>query len=148
MIAVGKESDFVEALKNVIEVDYDAVEAYDAAISRLNNEHFKSALKNFKDDHLRHIKELSNLLRKRNEKTPEGPDIKQWLTKGKVIIANLMGDGAIIDAMISNEKDTNCAYQNINEREDIWDDAKEILKRGLEDEKRHKDWLEKNKEKI
>jgi hypothetical protein len=49
-----------------------------------------------------------------------------------------MGDTAILAAMVSNEEDTNTAYERINSRTDKWSDAEEIIKRGLEDERRHK----------
>lgn len=144
--SIGKEDEFEIAVQNLVELDYDAIEAYNTAINKLENKEFKSKLEEFKKDHERHVKELSDLLKKHNIKVPEGPDLKQWLTKGKVIIGNLLGDKAILSAMISNEIDTNAAYENINNREDIWEDAKEILKRGLKDEKSHKAWLDSTKE--
>jgi hypothetical protein len=67
--------------------------------------------------------------------------VKELLTKGKVIIANLVGDKAVLMAMASNEVDTNTAYERMNSREDKWVDAIDILKKGLADEKRHAAWL-------
>ncbi len=49
------------------------------------------------------------------------------LHKGKVVLANLMGDEAILSAMLSNEEDTNTAYKKMNERTDIWDEAIDVL---------------------
>lgn len=145
MTKVGKESDFETAIQNLVELDYDAIEAYNMAINKLENMEFKGKLETFKKDHERHVKEFSDLLRKHNVKVPAGPDIKQWLTKGKVVIGTLLGDNAILSAMISNEYDTNAAYENLNNRDDIWEDAKEILKQGLKDERTHKAWLESTK---
>ncbi|WP_032114209.1 DUF892 family protein [Candidatus Paracaedibacter symbiosus] len=140
---VGMQANFEDALKDLIELDYDAVEAYDAAINRLENQEFKEKLNIFKADHEWHIQELTNVLKKRNIDPPSGPSTgKQWLTKGKVVLANLIGDNVILRAMISNEIDTNTAYERISLREDMWSEAKDIIRRGLEDEKRHKKWLE------
>lgn len=139
---VGTQTDFSDALRNLLELDYDAVEAYDAAINRLENTTYIQKLSEFRDDHKRHIQELSNLLRSHNEETPEGPSMKQWLTKGKVVLANLVGDDTILGAMKTNEEDTNTAYERMAEREDQWDDAKAIIQRGLHDERKHKRWLD------
>ena len=42
---------------------------------------------------------------------PKEGDMKALLTKGKVVIAGLMGDEAILQAMRTNEADTNTAYE-------------------------------------
>ncbi len=140
---VGIQTEFEDALKDLIELDYDAVEAYDAAINRLENQDFKEKLNIFKADHEWHIQELSSILKKRNIQPPSGPSTgKQWLAKGKVVLANLIGDTIILRAMISNELDTNTAYERISLRDDIWPEASDIIRRGLADERRHKKWLE------
>ena len=139
---VGTQSNFVKALKELIELDYDAVEAYQTAINRLSNITYIEKLESFKADHQRHITELSILLKKHNEDGPTGPSLtKQWLTKGKVVLANLMGEHVILSAMRSNEADTNTAYERMQNYPDMWQDAIEVLKRGLEDERRHKAWF-------
>lgn len=140
---VGTQASFGGSIKELLELDFAAVEAYEAAINRLETEDYKNHLRGFKSDHERHIRELSDLLRKHGEEVPQDlSSTKQWLTKGKVIMANLIGDDTILRAMLSNEGDTNTAYERMNERSDIWPDALEILRRGLDDERRHKEWLE------
>ncbi|MDF3046983.1 MAG: hypothetical protein K0R73_101 [Candidatus Midichloriaceae bacterium] len=140
---VGTQANFIDAIKDLIELDYDAVEAYEVAINRLNNEEYKAKLKEFTDDHRRHIEELSDLIEKHGGTAPTGPSmVKQWITKGKVVVADIMGDEMILAAMLDNERDTNTAYEKIDGRNDQWPDGEGIIKRGLEDERRHKAWLE------
>jgi rubrerythrin len=140
---VGNQEFFLDALKELVELEYAAVEAYQAAIDRLKSPTYREKLKNFQRDHERHIKEVSDLLEKNNQIPPEGVVIgKQLLTKGKVILANMVGDDTILRAIKSNEIDTNAAYERMNDREDIWPDARDIIKRGLRDERIHKEWLE------
>lgn len=139
---VGLQSDFASALKDLIELDFDAVEAYEAAINRLENASYREKLEEFKADHQRHIEDLSNLLREKGIDAPTSPSVKQWLTKGKTILAQLLGDDAILKAMISNEEDTNTAYERICHHDHLWPEAKEIVNNGWDDEKRHKQWLE------
>jgi rubrerythrin len=147
--AVGLQSSFDDAVRDLVELDYDAIEAYVTAINRLDNEEYRSKLSEFKADHDRHIQELGALLLKHDVDGPTGPSlIKQWLTKGKVVLAELSGDNAILAAMLHNEEDTNTAYQRVSEHNEIWSDAVDIIQRGLQDERRHKAWLEETLAKI
>lgn len=119
------------------------MEAYEVAINRLDNEEYKMSVKSFMEDHVRHIKDVSELLKKHNEVPPSSPSLaKQWVTKGKVVFGSLVGDAAILTALRSNEIDTNTAYERLKIHEHIWKSAREIISRGLLDEHRHKKWLE------
>jgi rubrerythrin len=139
---VGTQTNFIDAIKALVELEYDAKEAYEEAISHLKNDEYKRKLIDFKQDHERHIRELAAALSRHGEDVPQGPDAKKWLTKGKVFLANVVGDKAILFAMKSNEIDTNTAYETIKAREDKWDDIAEIIDNNLLDEKRHKQWLD------
>jgi len=141
---VGTQNSFVNAVKALVELDFDAIEAYEAAINRIGNEEYKVQLQNFKEDHERHVQELNQLLSIHNEDIVSGPDMKKWLTQGKVIMGSLIGDTAILKAMLTNEEDTNTAYNRVENHPEIWGDAKEIISAGYSDERRHKRWLEEN----
>jgi hypothetical protein len=60
---------------------------------------------------LRHITELGDILSSMGRTPPKEGDMKALLTKGKVVIAGLMGDEAILQAMRTNEADTNTACE-------------------------------------
>lgn len=140
---VGMQSKFEDALKDLVELEFDTIEAYETALNRIEDKNYQGKLEEFKADHQRHTKEISDLLKKHNCDTPAGPSIgKQWLAKGKVVLANLIGDKTILSAMASNEEDTNTAYERITKRSDQWEDSFEILKKCFEDEKRHKLWFD------
>lgn len=139
---VGTQSKLNDAIQDLIELEYDALEAYEAAIEKLDSKEYREKLKEFCGDHQRHINELSKLAKTHGVSPPEGPSAKQWLTKGKVYLSNLFGDTAILNAMLSNEKDTNTAYKTFTERGDLWDNLKVIIRDAYEDEKKHKKWLE------
>jgi len=140
---VGNQEIFAEALKELLELEYGAADAYEAAIERLENPEYQRKLEEFKRDHERHIEELSTLLRKNHHEVPEKGIVgKQLLTTGKVVMANLVGDNTILQAMKSNEIDTNTAYERMQNHENKWPEAEDIIKRGLQDERKHKEWLE------
>lgn len=139
---VGQQDNIIDAIKSLMELDLDAIEAYEAAVNRLENGAYKAAMKEFKSDHERHVQELKQYLENNNEEAPTQADIKSLLTQGKVAIASLISDNAILKAMQSNEEDTNTAYERTFNRRDVSDELFDILKRGLEDEQRHYRWID------
>ena len=140
---MGTQTDFTDAVKELIELEFDAVEAYEAALNRIESSVYKQKLAEFKEDHLRHIQELSAVSQQHGGEVPQGPNaIKSFLTQGKVVLGNLIGDIAILKAMLSNEQDTNTAYERMENRDDKWLDVRAILDKAFEDEKKHKKWLE------
>jgi uncharacterized protein (TIGR02284 family) len=138
---VGLEANFTEMVSDLIELDFDAAEAYEEAIKRFNNDNYKHVFQQFKADHYRHTEELSNFLKDMGEEPPTGPSAKRMLTKGKVILADMFGDAAILRAMKTNEDDTNTAYERAVNYANLPAGAINILERGLADERRHRDWI-------
>lgn len=138
----GNETVFLETLNNLIELDFDAVEAYQAAIDRLDDVTAKEQLRQFMGDHQRHTRDLSEIVRELGGTPPTQGDFKRFLTKGKVVIAELAGDKGILQAMKSNEDDTNTAYERALKRNDVQPRAQDVLQRNLEDERRHRAWIE------
>ncbi len=59
---VGMETNLVDLLNNLIELDFDAIEAYKAAISRVDDMSDRAQLARFLEDHQRHVADLSPLV--------------------------------------------------------------------------------------
>jgi uncharacterized protein (TIGR02284 family) len=138
---VGSESKLEDLLEDLIALDYDAADAYQAAIDRLENSRFRARLAEFKADHLRHVEELGEIVTSMGRTPPKGGDMKSILTSGKVVMAGLMGDKAILEAMRTNEADTNTAYERAVNFSGLVSTTREVLQRGLEDERRHCEWI-------
>jgi rubrerythrin len=138
----GTETDLFEAVANMIELDLDAAEAYKAAIARLQDPGCKLTLGTFLADHERHVRDLTAFLHRASRVAPTKADFKRFLTQGKVYIGQIVGDRGILMAMRSNEADTNQAYEQACERKDLIEEVREILFRGLADERRHRDWID------
>lgn len=141
-------ADRTKTLKELVSLDYDAIEAYDAAIERLETPTFAERLREFRQDHVRHTENLGSLLRKLNEDVPKGPDMKRMLTEGKVVIAGLGGDKAVLRAMQANEKVTNKAYEKALEANGADAATRDTLMKNLEDERRHKAWIDRTIEEL
>jgi uncharacterized protein (TIGR02284 family) len=139
---VGMEKQLDRLLNALIELDYDAIEAYRAAITRLQGSEDRQQLATFMADHERHTRELAPLVSALGKEPAKGADVLQWLTKGKVIIASLVGDKAILMAMKTNEDDTNVAYERAIARTDLPSDVRVVIERNLSDERRHRAYIE------
>lgn len=141
--SVGNEANLAKRLHNLIELDYDAIGAYESAIDRIDDAESKTRLAEFMADHQKHTENIGEHLRAMGEEVPTKGDAKGMLTKGKVVLADLMGDKAILQAMKTNEDDTNTAYeQAMKHDEDTAPDLKQTLQSNLDDERRHREWIE------
>lgn len=138
---VGTQRDYIKALQDLLELEYDSLEAYTAAIDRLENESYKNKLANFKSDHERHIREITQILKNHDIKVKSGPSGKQILLIGGIAISSLISDKAILKAMLNAEEDTVTAYERMSKHDDIASDTVETIKAGLHDEKSHRDWI-------
>ncbi len=138
---VGTEDKLEDLLTDLVQLDHDAVLAYDAAIERLGDSAHRSTLAGFRQDHLRHIDELGEALTALGRTPPREGDMKSWLTQGKVVLGGLMGDKAILQAMKTNEDDTNTAYERGVQHRNASPGLRAILTHGLEDERRHREWI-------
>lgn len=132
----------VKTLQELVKLDYDAIEAYDAAIERLDDRASQEKLAEFRDDHVRHTANLGGLLQGLGADVPDGPDAKRLLTEGKVVIAGLGGDKAVLRAMQANEKVTNETYEKAQKLDGLDAATRDTLAANFEDEKRHKAWIE------
>jgi rubrerythrin len=141
----GNEVELVDALKGLMELDLDAIAAYKTAIERLDDPSYRIVMREFLFDHQRHVRELGPAIAAMGETPPEGADgasTKGLLTRGRVVIGQLIGDAGILAAMRSNEEETSLAYAQAAERGDLSPKVRELLARALADEQRHRAWLE------
>jgi uncharacterized protein (TIGR02284 family) len=138
----GKEVDVNKMLCDLIELDFDAIEAYQAAIDRLEDFMVQQQMRAFMADHERHVRDLSGIVEAAGVTAPTKGDFKRVLTKGKVVMGQIVGDRGILMAMKSNEDDTNQAYEQAVRRHDLSVDTRDLLQRNLADERRHRAWIE------
>lgn len=140
---VGTSSDMKSLIENFILLERDAIAAYDTTIDRLKSPEYKAKIADFRADHMRHLDELTQLAGRHGANVPQEGDMKEMLTTGKIKMANMMGDdGTILRAMSTNEADTVSAYEKGSENEIVPAEERALFTRALEDERRHKEWME------
>lgn len=135
------DKDLIKHLNNLIELDYDAIEAYEAAIDRLDEAQLRERLMAFKRDHEKHTQNLGQWVSRLGGEPSTKGDFKQILTKGKVLIGALGDTKGILKAMKANEDVTNKMYEKalaeINEPPELV----ETIRQNFQDEQRHREWL-------
>ena len=141
-------TDTGKILQELVHLDYDAIEAYEAAIERLDNPEFKARLTEYCDDHRRHTDNLVPYLQELGAEVPRGPDLKQILTEGKVVIGGLAGDKGILIAMRANEEVTNKAYEKALEHATAGTSLHATLLANYGDEQRHRAWIKQTLESL
>lgn len=139
---VGNESSIQDLVTNLIYLEHDALAAYESCIERLDDKSLAAKIAEFKADHDEHVRVLNEMARQLGIEAPTGGDMKQMLTTGKIVIADMMGDAAILKAMKTNEDDTVTAYERASRHADAIPESKAFFMKARQDEERHRAWME------
>lgn len=139
---VGTEDTITQLVTNLILLERDAIAACEATISRLSDASLSQQVEAFRQDHMKHLEILNEIAAETGAEAPTDGDLKQMLTTGKVALAGLMGDGAILKAMRTNEDDTVAAYERASDHPSAIPKSLAFFQKALADERRHRDWME------
>lgn len=139
MLSSKEQSD---RLSSLVQLDIDAVNAYDQAIEQISVSGIRERLIEYRGDHQRHIDTLSSVLRDMGATPPKGSkDLKGFFLQGFTAIRSATGTEGALKAMETNEKLTNRQYDDAQS----WDldpRVKEIVQMNYSDEKRHLDYIQ------
>jgi ferritin-like metal-binding protein YciE len=100
---VGNEDSIEKLVKDLLYLEHNATAAYDSCIKRLDDKTLSARIAEFKQDHLQHVVVLNEMARELGVDGLDEGNVKQMLTNGKIALADLMGDAAILKAMKTNE---------------------------------------------
>ena len=139
---IGNESNFEDLVQNLIILEHDAIAAYETAADRLSDSALSSQIETYRQDHLQHLDVLNTMAREAGFDAPQEGDMKQMLTTGKVAMAEMMGDSAILKAMKTNEDDTVTAYERASSHGDARPESRAFFEKALADERRHREWMQ------
>jgi rubrerythrin len=136
------EGDILSLTKNLVLLERDAIAAYESCIERLSDPSLKAQIEKFRVDHIQHLTVLEEIARETGADAPAKGDMKQMLTTGKVALASIVGDGAILKAMKTNEDETVAAYERAARHNDVIPKTKAFFNKAHADELRHREWME------
>lgn len=145
---VGTEDNVRDLVRNLILLEHDAIAAYDSTISRLSDPTLSRQVESFRQDHLNHLDVLREIAAETGAEAPAEGDMKQMLTTGKIALADLFGDGAILKAMATNENDTVTAYERASAHPDAIEKSRAFFAKALTDEQRHREWMQRTAEAL
>lgn len=139
---VGTENLIEDLVENLLYLEHDAIAAYDSTIEKLENPSYKKQVAEFREDHLRHVSQLEQMAAMLKCSVPQGGDMKQLLTTGKIAMASMVGDAAILKAMKTNEDDTVSAYERASSHQEAKPESRRVFEAAAADERRHREWME------
>ena len=126
----------VKKLNELLMLDHDAVRAYTSAIDRISIPMVKERLTEFRSDHERHIRDLTECIYRQGGEAKEHPDFKGPFIQAMTALRSMMGDEQAIKAMKGNEELTNKKYSEAL-GETFPADILEVVRRNYQDEVRH-----------
>ena len=131
----------IEELNEVLQIDIDAAGGYEAAVKSIDQNEIKQQLLRFKGDHERHITDLRAIVQRMGGAPVEHADLKGLAAKGITRIAGLIGNEAVLRAMLQNEKVSNSTYAH-HVQKTFPPDILDVLRRNYGDEQRHYSGIE------
>ena len=131
----------VARLRNLAQLDVDAVGAYDVAIARVEVPLVRERLNDFRVDHVRHLQDLNALIQRFGGELVElKPDLKGTAMRSLTAMTSLMGTEAALVAMLGNEEFSNRAYELALNFE--WSpEVRSLIEKNRRDEERHITWV-------
>ena len=130
----------IGSVQGLIHLDMDAIKAYEQAIKACEHESVSSQLRLFQGDHQRHVRELSDELRKLGEQPDVKTDVKGFFIEKFTAITSI-GTRSALMSMMGNETLTTSRYKAALDLEDLPETTKAIIRGNYADEQRHLNWI-------
>jgi len=130
----------IGSVQDLIHLDMDAIKAYDQAIKACEHENVASQLRSFQADHQRHVRELSEEMRKLGEQPKVSTDIKGFFIEKFTAITS-MGTRTALMSMRGNEQLTTSRYKAALDLQDLPETTRQIIRNNYADEQRHLEWI-------
>ena len=140
--SIHDDSELATMLIELIEFSSEAVECYYTAIDRLEDPDVVRQLSSFVEDHQQHTRILREQVSELGETPPDEQTTKSVLAKGKIVLANLMGDSVILETMAGSEEEIYAAYEQLLRHSGIPMAMRETLLQQQAEIRRHQLWLE------
>lgn len=134
-------TEIVTALNDLLQLDHDAVGAYEIAVEHLENRSWALQIESFKREHERHIRDLNDLILRLGGTPSNEPHASAPLKEGIQRISAAGGDRALLAAWRTNELYSMTKYESYVQRPLAWSsEARRVLERNALDEERHYRW--------
>lgn len=132
----------LEGLNDLLQLDHDAIGAYEIAIERLENSDYATQIEGFKKDHERHVRALNDLILDLGGEPQNRPHATAPLKRAIQRVAAAGGDKALLAGWRANELQVMMKYDRYAHRANEWPaEVKRIVDENALDEERHYQWV-------
>jgi competence protein ComEA len=129
----------ITCLCELIALDLAAAVSYEFAAGVCKDGEIRSKLLEFKEEHERHVRDLSEHVRRAGQQPPDKIDAKGAFIQGYTQLS-AQEDRTAVLAMRGNEELTNNAYASAVAA-GVPGELKDLILRNFEDERRHMTWI-------
>ena len=134
----------LKMLNQLVQLDVDALNAYDLALDAVDDDVIRTRLEVFKTHHLNHVNRLQEEITKRGGRPPKlSKDFKGFVIEGFVSIGSAAGMKGALKMLKVAEELTNKIYGDAVSG-DADEDVREIFRHHFTDEKIHLDYITNN----
>lgn len=137
-------NELIEMIKELVQMDIDTVHAYNRALDEISDKILHSRLAAFRDNHQKHIADLSHQIRMLGGQAPEPTrDFKGFILEAFTALRIATGTKGALKALKTVEEITNQYYGNVVS-ETVPETLKDMLRKYFSDEKIHLDYISRN----
>lgn len=135
-------SEIVEGLNDLLQLDHDAIGAYEIAIEQLENREYALQIDGYKRDHERHIQRLNDAILELGGTPANEPHATAPLKQAVQRLSAVGGDKSLLSAWRSNELQVMTKYDSYAQQAVSWPaSVKKLIDENALDEERHYQWI-------
>jgi rubrerythrin len=135
-------AEILEGLNDLLQLDHDAVGAYQIAMEKLHDRDHADQIAGFRRDHERHIRELNELIADLGGTPKNHPHATGPFKLALQSLGALAGDKGVLMAFRSNELLVRAKYDSYAAKANHWPtNIKRIIDACALDEERHYSWV-------
>ncbi|MFL5537621.1 MAG: DUF2383 domain-containing protein [Longimicrobiaceae bacterium] len=132
----------LDGLNDLLQLDHDAIAAYDVAIARLEDRDHADQIAGYRRDHERHVRELNELVARLGGTPSNHPHVTGPFKTALQGLGGLAGDKGLLMAFRTNELAVRTKYDSYASRAMLWPpDVKRTIDGAALDEERHYAWV-------
>jgi rubrerythrin/uncharacterized protein YjbJ (UPF0337 family) len=135
-------SDIIDGLNDLLQLDHDAIGAYDVAIEKLADRDHANQILGFRRDHERHIQELNELVAALGGEAKNQPHLTGPFKQALQSLGAVGGDRGVLAAFRQNELQVRSKYELYASKANHWpQNIKRVIDANALDEERHYRWV-------
>jgi rubrerythrin len=135
-------AEILEGLNDLLQLDHDAVGAYQIAMEKLQDRDHADQIAGFRRDHERHIRELNELIAELGGTPKNHPHATGPFKLALQSLGALAGDKGVLMAFRTNELQVRAKYDSYAAKANHWPThIKRIIDACALDEERHFSWV-------